>query len=213
MTDQEIPGPDWIPKFLAALRESGLVKSAVEAAGVSPGSIYFQRRRNRLFFDAWKTALGLQAAAGADEAAPDIVPARNAGWRPIFFAALAETSNVSASALRANVPADTVFDLRRDDPRFAARWLQALHEGYDNLEMEALCYLRDPNPKRKMDVGAALRLLAAHRETVERRRALTAEEDEQATVEALDAFFEGLRQRRLANEKLLDEPDNSDESA
>jgi hypothetical protein len=134
-------------------------------------------------------------------------------WRKTFIEALAETSNVSAAAARANVPTRTAYKLRREDRDFAAKWLAALHEGYDNLELEVLRHLRNPDSGRKMDVTAALRLLAAHRDTVERHRALTEEEDEQATVEALDAFFEGLKQRRLANERLLAERGNGDGDA
>ena len=61
-----------------------------------------------------------------------------------------------------------------------------------------------------MDVAAALRLLAAHRETVERRRALNAEDDEQATLDSIDRFFEDMRQRRRANSAVLTEAENGD---
>jgi hypothetical protein len=54
-----------------------------------------------------------------------------------------------------------------------------------------------------MDVPPAIRLLAAHRATVERERALLDEEDEQAVRDSIDAFLEGMRQRRLANEAIL----------
>jgi len=49
-------------------------------------------------------------------------------------------------------------------------------------------------------------------EAVARYRA-EEEEDEGATVEALDAFFEDLKQRRLANEKVLAEMAAEDEAA
>lgn len=133
-------------------------------------------------------------------------------WRTYFLQALAATSNVTLAAEAAGVSPSRAYKARREEPGFATEWGAALLEGYDHLELEVLGYLRDPQPQRKMDVTAALRLLAAHRDTVERRRALAEEEDEQATVEALDAFFEGLRQRRLANEALLAQPDNDDDS-
>jgi len=207
MTDQ-ISGPAWIPRFLEALNENKQIRPAAKAAGISPGSAYAQRKTNRRFAEAWDLALTIEKTTASIASAS---PLKTWGWRTSFLEALAETSNVSASAVRANIPVRTVYKLRRTDPDFASKWLAALHEGYDNLEMEVVGYLRDPAPTRKMDVTAALRLLSAHRETVERQRALTAEEDEQATVEALDAFFEGLRQRRLANERLLAAPDNHDE--
>ena len=126
-------------------------------------------------------------------------------WRTYFLQALAASSNVTLAAESAGVSPSRAYKARREERRFAAEWGAALLEGYDHLEMEVLAYLRDPEPRRKMDVAAALRLLAAHRETVERRRALTSEEDEKATLESLDAFFEGLKQRRLANEAVLRE--------
>ena len=76
--------------------------------------------------------------------------------------------------------------------------------------MELLGYLRAPQPGRKMDVAAALRLLGAHRETVERRRALAEDEDEQAVLDSIDAFLEDMRQRRLANEAILIEAESGD---
>jgi hypothetical protein len=80
--------------------------------------------------------------------------------------------------------------------RVRREWQAALHEGYDMLEMELLGYLRDPQPERKMEVAAALRLLAAHRETVERRRALAAEEDDEALLESIDRFIDDMAERR-----------------
>ena len=108
------------------------------------------------------------------------------------------------------MPARTVYQHRRDDPAFAAKWLVALREGYDNLEIELLGYLRAPGLKRKMDVASALRLLAAHRETVARERALAEEENEQAVLESIDAFIEEIRQRRAANAAILIETAGDD---
>ncbi|MBO9518041.1 MAG: hypothetical protein J7493_08235 [Porphyrobacter sp.] len=138
------------------------------------------------------------------------LPARSWRWRIRFLELLAETSNVAASAERAQVPTSTVYKLRREDPDFAARWLRALHEGYDNLEMELLGYLRDPQPGRKMDVSSALRLLAAHRETVARERRLSEDDDEQAVLDSIDTFIEEMRQRRAANTAILIEADVTD---
>jgi hypothetical protein len=56
-----------------------------------------------------------------------------------------------------------------------------------------------------MDVASALRLLAAHRATVERQRALTAEEDEQALLDSIDQFIDDMRERRAANDAILAE--------
>ena len=213
MTIETLPGPKWIPAFLTALAETGKVGQAIEAAGISPNSAYFQRNNNQRFAAAWQEALTPGAPPPAVTAAePERAPARNAGWRTAFFEALAETSNVSASAARVNVPLNRIYKLKRSDGAFGAKWLAALHEGYEHLELELLAYLRDPQPKRKMDVAGALRLLAAHRETVERRRAMMDEDDadEQAMLESLDSFLEGMRQRRFANEAILLEAEKRD---
>lgn len=204
----DIPGPAWIPTFLAVLAETGKVGEAVKAAGVLKNAVYFQRKTNRRFADAWQAALARKQSRTV--AWPGAMPTRNIGWRSFFFEALAETSNVTAAAARAEVPLRTVYKTRRNDPAFAARWLAALHEGYDHLEMELIGYLRDPAPTRKMDVAGALRLLAAHRETVERRRALNEEEDEQAVLESIDRFIDEMRVRRAANNAILIETSAGD---
>lgn len=198
------PG-EWMPVFLAALAEGRAIKLASRLAGISPSTPYYYKARDAEFAAKW-------AAGGAQAMGGSLVPAacepatvRHAGWRNAFFEALAETSNVTAAAARAGIPLRTVYKTKRDDAGFATRWLAALHEGYDMLEIELLGYLRDPNPRRKMDVASALRLLAAHRATVERQRALTAEEDEQALLDSIDQFIDDMRERRAANDAILAE--------
>lgn len=191
----------WVAAFFAALGEGAPVKRAAAAAGVSPGTIYYYRRRDRDFAAQWA------AARTGDGTASEGLPRAllHPGWRVGFFEALVETSNVSLSAARAGVPLSTVYNLRRRDAGFAARWREALHEGYDNLEMELLGHLRAAKPARAMDVAAAMRLLVAHRETVARERALREDDDELAVLESIDRFIDDMRQRRLANTALLAE--------
>lgn len=196
--------PGWIPGFLAALRECGQVKAAAASVGRSPPTIYDRRRSDARFAAAYEACR--QAAAA--RTAPDVPPANAMrthalGRRKLFLEALAETSNVTASAKRANWPLRSVYKLRREEASFADEWRAALIEGYDMLEMEMLCYLRDPAPTRKMDVAAALRLLAAHRETVARQRALAEDDDEQAVLDSIDRFIDDMRERRAANAALL----------
>ena len=207
MDDEAEDRKPWEDEFFAALARLKVVTAAAREAGVPHTTAYSYRKRNARFAAEWEAALRRKDAPAKGESEAQA----SRRWRAPFFDALAETSNVSAAADRANVPLSTIYKLRREDRDFAARWLAALGEGYDNLEMELVGYLRDPKPDRKMDVAAALRLLATHRETVERRRALSAEEDERATLESLDAFFEGLRQRRLANEAALREQADGDD--
>ena len=210
MTDK-MQGLAWMADFLAALGETGNIRHSTRMAGISQTTAYGARKTHPDFDAAWQAAIAgkeygrprfrLRAPLPSPAAPVPDTPPR--GWRKRFVEALAETSNVVEAAARAQVAPQSAYRRRRTDPEFAAQWLAALHEGYDHLEMELVGYLRDPAPTRKMDVAGALRLLAAHRETVERRRAFDDEEDEQAIRESIDAFLEGMRQRRLANEALL----------
>jgi hypothetical protein len=77
---------------------------------------------------------------------PAKAPARKSygGWTPaketIFFRELATVCNVS-SALRACGlfrRSSDVYDRRREDPRFRAKWEAAIDEGYALLDLEML---------------------------------------------------------------------------
>jgi len=206
--DGEDSGAAWVGMFLSALRTSGNITRAAQAAGVSRSKARHHRAKDADFSRRCADAIGAATARKTTDRGSKAA-ARGSGWRAPFLEALAETSNVTAAAKQAGVPARTAYKRRRTDAQFAGRWLQALHEGYDHLEMELLGYLRDPAPKRKMDVAAALRLLGAHRDTVERHRALREEEDEQATFESIDRFLADMRQRRIANQAVLAERDGS----
>ncbi|MBO0749119.1 MAG: hypothetical protein J2O44_01635 [Porphyrobacter sp.] len=206
---EELP---WEQPFLAALAKSGLIKRAAKAAGVGTTTVYTRRRKEPEFDRRVTQALPSKEERQAlidltKRPGPD---SPGAQWRAVFLQALAESSNVRASAALANVTTARVYKARREEAAFAIKWRAALREGYDNLEIEVLGHLRDPQPERKMDVAAAARLLAAHRATVERERALESEEDEQAVLDSIDAFLEGMRQRRLANEALLNEAKPAD---
>lgn len=193
--------PAWVRPFLAELRRTGNISGAARAQGIVPGTAHFRRKNHRQFAEEWKAALGPEKS-GDGAARPAAEPW---GRRAAFLEALAETSNVSASAERANMPTQTVYKLRREDARFAAQWRAALFEGYDHLEMEVLGHLRDPQSGRKMDVTAAMKLLAAHRETIERERALREDDDEQEVFDSIDRFIDRMRVRRVANTAILDE--------
>ena len=131
-------------------------------------------------------------------------------WRTYFLAALVETSNVKASAAQAGISPSRVYKVRREDSNFAAQWLVALYEGYMNLEMEVLCYLRNPDPEKKMDVANAIRMLARRRELVAHERALEDNRSEQEVLDSIDAMIDGMRQRAAANAALLAEDDAED---
>ena len=124
----------------------------------------------------------------------------NTRWRTPFLAALAETSNVSASAAAAGTDAPTAYTARRDDQDFARKWHAALVEGYEHLEMELLSRLRAGEAKdgRKFDNGAALRLLALHRDTMAQEHAQRRNMDAARARQIIDAKLEELRQKVIA---------------
>jgi hypothetical protein len=104
-------------------------------------------------------------------------------WQTVFLNELAETSNVK--------------------PDFARRWYEALAAGYDNLEMDLLCRLREgrledadsEGNKRKFDIGTAFKCLIAHRETVARTKGRKTLEDELATMKSINAKIDKIRER------------------
>jgi hypothetical protein len=123
-------------------------------------------------------------------------------WRRQFLAKLAETSNVTRSCEHAGVNPSTVYDLRRRDPTFAQGWVDALCEGYDNLEMEMLHFLRTGESTEaaghKFNPQVALRMLIAHRETVGRERARRVDVDVAEIHAAIELKVAQMRERVLA---------------
>jgi len=128
-------------------------------------------------------------------------------WSKKFLAELAATSNVSAAARKAGIGTGTAYEARRSNPEFNRAWRQALCEGYDHLEMELLARLRGGEVKpaagakrgvRAFDNATAFRLLAAHRDSAARQRAVRNHEDAEAIIASINAKLEQMRQRRLA---------------
>ena len=136
-----------------------------------------------------------------------------ARWAKVFLAELAATSNVSASALKAKISTSTAYETRRQNPEFNREWQRALCEGYDHLEMELLHRLRtgEVKPagtakrgKRAFDNATAFRLLAAHRESAARQRAIRSSEDAEVIVLSINAKLESMRQRMLPPPVIVD---------
>ncbi len=143
-------------------------------------------------------------------------------WRAEFLARLAETSNVTEACKSADISPGTVYDLKRRDSSFAANWLDALCEGYDNLEMEMLFHLRngesaEPGAKR-YNFAVALRMLLAHRETVAREKARRAHVTVAEVRASIDRKVAEMRERVLAasaaalalEDRSQAEPDDAD---
>lgn len=125
----------------------------------------------------------------------------NRHWRSEFISALAETSNVTAAAQAAGIHPSRAYKVKRLEPDFARDWLGALIEGYDNLEMEVLHRLRFGEPKdadRKFDNATAMRLLAQHRETVVRERAMREHEDVEAVRASIDRKIAQIKAQVMA---------------
>ena len=206
MTQIAIPGPDWIPAFLEKLAETSKVGEAIGASGVSDSAVYSQRRRNELFAHAWDEALAGRLSQAVEQARP--TGGAFTGWQRPFLEKLAETSNIRQSATLANVPLSTVYAKRAGDRDFALKWEAALYEGYVNLEMEVLGYLRDSDPGYKMDVANALRLLAAHKESAAREKARRSKQNKGEVLARLNAKIDLMRERKAAAKKLLAEDGN-----
>lgn len=130
-------------------------------------------------------------------------------WRTYFLAALIETSNVTRAAEAAGISPSRAYRVRMEDADFYRQWLVALAEGYRNLEMELLGYLRDPAPRHKMDVANAIRVLTLHRQTVAHQRAQDDDLSEQDVLESINAMIDEMRDRASANAALLAAPEPS----
>ena len=94
--------------------------------------------------------------------------------RMAFLDHLAATCNVMESAATAGVTPSAVYQIRRRDPRFAAKWEEALALGYQMLETRMLGHVlsgqraSDPlatgdGALAAIDFEAGLRLLSQHR--------------------------------------------------
>ncbi len=187
MSTTYTPHLPWESAFLDALGKLKIIKRAALEAGVTTGAIYGRCKRSEEF-EAELQRILKQSDGSQRAPAPS-------QWKRMFLEALAETSNVTASAESAGISSREVYKLRREDMEFARQWQAALYEGYVNLEMEVLGYLRDPEPERKMDVANALRLLAAHKETVAKEQAVRINVSTAEVRASIDRKVEEIRQR------------------
>lgn len=206
--DYEEEGRRWAQPFLDALKTGNGIAAAARSAGITTSTAYKWRTQNARFRGAW------QAIGGVDgRTARRSAPRRKRGTARLdrFLVELAETSNVSAAAALAELSVSAVYKLRREDPDFARRWFAALAEGYDNLEMELLGRLRagdaaDKDAGRsgnKLDTAAALRCLAAHRESVAREKGRRALAEEAITIASINAKIDQLRLNRDAGARAM----------
>ena len=120
-------------------------------------------------------------------------------WQKHFLDHLAESSNITESAKVAGVNPSRAYLVRRQDPDFARRWLEALWEGYVHLEMEVLRRLRagdlQTKAKDKYDFANAIRLLAAHRDNAARAQAMQRNVSAAQIRASIDRKVERIRQQ------------------
>ncbi|MFN3516462.1 MAG: hypothetical protein ACK4YM_04795 [Novosphingobium sp.] len=133
-------------------------------------------------------------------------------WRVYFLEHLVQTSNVRAAAAYARVAPSRAYRTRKQDADFARAWDAALAEGYRDLEMDLLAYLRNPSPDHRMDVASAIRLLTLHRQSVAQSRAAAEDEDEQAALDSIEAMIAEMR-AGSAETPLPDDSDRADGQA
>jgi hypothetical protein len=130
-------------------------------------------------------------------------------WRRLFLVALGQTSDIEAACKAAGVSVELAYSARREETDFAIGWRRALLEGYENLELETLFYLRTgqpPHAEAKFDVVNAIRLIRGQAEAAARERAAREEDDEQEVLDSIDRMLDGMRERAAANAALLEEP-------
>ena len=116
-----------------------------------------------------------------------------------FLEYLAESSNVTRSANRADISTGSVYQKRRQDPAFARKWLAALYEGYLHLEMEVVRRLREGEMQGqnadKYDFANAIRLLSAHRDNAARAQAEQHNVTAAEVRASIDRKVEAIRQQ------------------
>lgn len=126
----------------------------------------------------------------------------------IFLEALAESSNVAASARAAGLPANAMYRERRRNPGFAARWHAALCEGYARLEAELLSEaliapsgnVKDATLKsRAQKYRLGLSLLVAHRAAVRGARLPVGAAPNAGAKARLVAKLEAIRAQAAAD--------------
>lgn len=129
----------------------------------------------------------------------------NTRWRDRFLEALAQSSNVTKSAEIAGIDTSSAYRARTNEPDFARRWMDALWEGYEHLEMEVLRRLREGQVQtgsgEKYDFASAIRLLSAHRENAARAQAARRNVSASEIRASIDRKVEEIRLRVLNDAK------------
>jgi len=143
-------GPDDMARVAIALRAGATIEEAAAAAGFSSGTVRKARRKSPAFDAGCREAILVahkrsNRPPGAAARAPAMKRSRygngkpprfDTGRRKLFLEHFAATLDAHASAKAAGVCYRTVCNHRRDDPLFAAAWIEARDLGIERLTDE-----------------------------------------------------------------------------
>lgn len=183
--------------FLRVLKTHGNVQEAARTARVDKSWLYGQRRKSPVFAQGWAKAVALGREAVASGRVPldgdmaiwahksgrsKLVRIKDAATRwtadaeATFLEHLATTANVDLSAAEAGFSDTAIYRQRMADAGFAARWDDALRQGYARIELlivECACESLRPgkSPPGKaamprMTPAEVMNLLKLHRAAV-----------------------------------------------
>lgn len=139
-------GPADQAAVVKAFAGGATVRAAAKAAGFAVHTLYAHRRRCALFREAWDAAV-------EESGRPILVtPGPRRRWqarrqrqnlftrvrKEAWLEHFAAHCDVSAACAAVGISANTVYRHRRTDPAFRAGWDEAIRDGYDRLEAEAL---------------------------------------------------------------------------
>jgi hypothetical protein len=166
----------------------------------------------------------VRSALRGDAVVPQRTIIRKDGWtlrrRTKFLDVLKATSNVTEAARAVRLSVTGAYDLRRRDKTFADQWMEALEQGYAELELallrqalhgsevtETLDDGKGEGPKRVKTVHSyphamGLRLLMSHRDSIAAFRAEQGIErpGSDAVREEIQRRIAGMRERRQDEE-------------
>lgn len=232
-------GPEDMAKIAIALRAGATIEDSAAAAGFTSVTVR-RARRNRPAFDAACKEAMLAAHKRSNRppdrsaGAPAMKRTRYGNGKPprfdterrkLFLEHFAATLDAHASAEAAGVCYSTVCNHRRDDPLFAAAWIEARDLGIERLDDElarqrlaAADRLRVDGDKDVPEAAAefdrAIRFLRSYRGQQARAAAAPApgkwsfEESLKEVEEALAIYR--LRRRREDEEEGEDEEEEGD---
>jgi hypothetical protein len=205
--------------FLQALAETGVVKDACAALGVSAQAAYALRKRGGEFARRWEAVMAQIDAARAAAQAAGVARSgmladyrvRHDGWtearQKAFLRALAETGCVRDACKRVRISSTSAYRARRHSPEFARAWNRAQAAGGATIEQAAFAravegwdevVMRDGKvvSSRRRYSDSLLRLLLQRGDLKNQRQGLSSAELEQLARETAEAAGGSFRHHR-----------------